>query len=426
MGRATGSADLPLHGGRVPPWLAIRMATLGRIVTEAIVLHAGRDEFLRRLAHPFWFQSFGAVMGMDWHSSGITTSVVGALKRGLRPVERELGIFVCGGRGRHSRKTPDELRAVGERTGLPAEALTRTSKLVAKVDSAAVQDGFELYLHSFVVGADGAWTVVQQGMHGGRRQARRYHWLSEGLESFLDDPHAAIEGEASGEIINLADRRAERSRRAQLELVHRGPDRVLAMLRKLREDPRPAPVQAALPHLTMPAHHDVRGSDVMMRRLHATLQAAADRGPTDFADLLLQPGVGARTVASLALVSEVIHGAPHRFSDPARFSFAHGGKDGHPFPVPLKVYDETIRVLRRAVDRARLGNDDRMAALRRLDDIEPAWAIGGLVKVARGETWDELVRHERRHSHRYGGMTVSGPAKPPKPAAENQLDLGLD
>ncbi len=424
MGRATGSADLPLHGGRVPPWLATRMATLGRIITEAIVLDAGRDEFLRRLAHPFWFQSFGAVMGMDWHSSGITTSVVGALKRGLRPVERDLGIFVCGGRGRHSRKTPDELRAVGDRTGLPAEALARTSKLVAKVDSAAVQDGFELYLHSFVVAADGAWTVVQQGMHGGRRRARRYHWLSEGLQSFLDDPHAAIEGEAGPAIVNLADRRAERSRRAQLELVRRGPDRVLATLRKLRDDPAPAPEQAALPHLTMPAHHDVRGSDVLMRRLHATLQAAADRGPTDFADLLLQPGVGARTVASLALVSEVIHGAPHRFSDPARFSFAHGGKDGHPFPVPLKVFDQTIRVLRRAVDGARLGNDDRMAAIRRLDA-----QARGLEKVARGETWDELVRHERRESHRYGGMTVGGPAEPPKPRAgpaKDQLDLGFD
>jgi hypothetical protein len=358
---------------------------------------------------------------MDWHSSGITTSVVGALKRGLRPVERDLGLFVCGGRGRHSRKTPDELRAVGDRVGLPADALARTSRLVAKVDSAAVQDGFELYLHSFVVAADGAWTVVQQGMHGGRRQARRYHWLSDGLDSFVDDPHAAIDGESSGEIVNLADRRAKRSREASLALVHEGPDRVLATLRKLREDPqrdrKPRAEQASLPHLTMPAHHDVRGSDVVMRRLHGTLAAAADRGPTDFADLLLTPGVGARTVGSLALVSEVIHGAPHRFSDPARFSYAHGGKDGHPFPVPLKVYDETIRVLRHAVERARLGNDDRIAAIRRLDA-----QARGLEKVARGETWDELVRHERRRSHRYGGMTVSGPAKPPK-GMRDQLDL---
>ncbi|HTM20839.1 MAG TPA: DUF763 domain-containing protein, partial [Kofleriaceae bacterium] len=193
MGRPTGSADLPLHGGRVPAWLGERMARLGRVVTEAILLEYGRDELLRRLAHPFWFQSLGAVMGMDWHSSGITTSVLGALKRGLQPVQNELGLHVCGGRGRHSRKTPDELVAVGERTGLDGDALARTSRLVAKVDSAAVQDGFALYLHGFVIAADGRWTVIQQGMSPEDRLARRYHWLSEGLASFVDEPHAAVE-----------------------------------------------------------------------------------------------------------------------------------------------------------------------------------------------------------------------------------------
>jgi hypothetical protein len=219
MARRTGSADLPLHGGRVPPWLAERMASLGAIVTQAIVRHYGRDEFLQRLSHPFWFQSFGAVMGMDWHSSGITTSVIGALKRGLAPLQGELGIHVCGGRGRHSRRTPEELTTFGERIGIDGPALTRASRLVAKVDSAAVQDGFDLYLHGFFVTDEGKWTVVQQGMNGDKRQARRYHWHSESLKSFVDEPHSAIDGPAQGEIVNLTDHRAELSRSAQLDLL---------------------------------------------------------------------------------------------------------------------------------------------------------------------------------------------------------------
>jgi hypothetical protein len=269
---------------------------------------------------------------------------------------------VCGGRGRHSRQTPAELLAVGERVGLDGDKLATTSRLVAKVDSAAVQDGFELYLHSFVVTDTGAWTVVQQGMNPERREARRYHWLSEGLTSFVATPHAAIEGPNQGEIVNLTDARADRSRDAQLGLLSAGPDRVLAALGRSAAEP-----QARLPHLDMPKHHDVRPGDVTRRRLHATLSAAADRAPRDFADLLLVPGVGARTVAALAMAAEVIHGAPYRFTDPARFSYALGGKDGHPFPVPLPVYDETIRVLRQAVGSARLARNDRLEAIRQLD-----------------------------------------------------------
>jgi hypothetical protein len=363
----SGSALLPLHSGKVPPWLSERMARLGRVLVEAIVLHYGRDEVLRRLAHPFWFQSLGAVMGMDWHSSGITTSVLGALKRGLGPVERELGLYVCGGKGAQSRRTPLELEAVGERTGLDAVPLVRASRLAAKVDSAAVQDGFDIYLHGFVVSEDGTWTVVQQGMNTRTRKARRYHWLSEGLSSFVDAPHAAIAGAPEGIIINLADTRAAPSRAAQVELVSRGPDVVLGALRKLREDPAPEPATAPLPHLQLPDHHEVTPSDVLMRRLHGTLAAAAERGPQDFAELLLTPGVGARTVVALASVAEVIHGAPYRFTDPARFSFAQGGKDRHPHPVRLDVYDETIRVLRSAVDAAKLGREEKLDAVRELD-----------------------------------------------------------
>jgi uncharacterized protein len=400
VSRRTGSAVLPLHRGRVPAWLGERMTRLGRVIAEAIVLHYGRDELLRRLAHPFWFQSFGAVMGMDWHSSGITTSVIGALKRGLGPVERELGIHVCGGRGRHSRLTPQELRRVGENTGLDGDRLAETSRLVAKVDSAAVQDGFDLYLHGFIVTDTGTWTVVQQGMNGGRRQARRYHWLSEGLGSFVENPHTAIDGPNQGVIVNLTDERARRSRSAQLALVA-APDRVVAALKR----PAPEPETLPLPHLAMPAHHDLRAGDVVLRRLHGALAGAAGRGPTDFADVLLTPGVGARTVLAVAMAAELIHGAPYRFSDPGRFAFALGGKDGHPFPVPLRVYDDTIRVLRQAVDAARLSNDDRLAAVRRLDDQARL-----LERAASGPTFDEMVAAERATSAQYGGRSVRGPA----------------
>jgi uncharacterized protein len=286
MGRPTGSADLPLHGGRVPAWLGQRMSTLGGVITEAIVHHYGRDAFLERLSHPFWFQSFGAVMGMDWHSSGITTSVIGALKRGLAPRQDELGIYVCGGRGKHSRKTPDELLNLGHRIGIDGEALTRSSRLVAKVDSAAVQDGFELYLHGFFVTSDGKWTVVQQGMNGDRRQARRYHWHSAAVTDFVDEPHSAIDGPQQGEIINLTDRRAARARDAQLNLLQDlGPDGILKQFEALDKTPS---LQAELPYLVMPAHHDVRPKDVFARRLHATLAAASENGPADFPDLLSQ------------------------------------------------------------------------------------------------------------------------------------------
>lgn len=408
MTRRSGSADLPLHGGHVPPWLGVRMTRLGTVITQAIVHHYGREEFLRRLAHPFWFQSFGAVMGMDWHSSGITTSVLGALKRGLNPLRGELGIQVCGGRGKHSRKTPDELLAVGERTGIDGAALAQTSRLVAKVDSAAVQDGFDLYLHGFVVTDDGQWVVVQQGMNGDAKQARRYHWLSEGLNSFVDEPHSAIEGPQQGMIVNLTDRRAEKSRSAQLELLDRlGPDGIARELAALETPERP-PAEPMLPHLVMPVHHDVRPNDIHVRRLRGNLAAAADRGPQDFADLLLTPGVGARTVRALAMVAEVVHGAPYRFTDPARFSLAHGGKDRHPYPVPLTVYDETIRVLKSAVRGAKLGRDEELGALKRLDDQSRA-----LERFADGPSVQELIAQERERSHLYGGRSVFGWEPPP-------------
>jgi hypothetical protein len=411
MAQRSGSADLPLHGGHVPPWLADRMTRLGSVISQAIVHTYGRDELLRRLAHPFWFQSFGAVMGMDWHSSGITTSVLGALKRGLTPLRHELGLHVCGGRGKHSRKTPQELLAFGDRTGVDGAALATASRLVAKVDSAAVQDGFDLYLHGFIVSDDGNWVVVQQGMNGDAKYARRYHWLSEGMKSFVEEPHSAIDGPSQGVIVNLTDHRAAAARSAQLDLLDRlGPDGILGELARLDPPPaaEPAAGQLSLPHLTMPAHHDVRPKDVNARRLRANLAAAADRGPSDFSELLLTPGVGARTVRALAMVAEVVHGAPYRFTDPARFSLAHGGKDRHPYPVPIKVYDETISVLKSAVQNARLGRDEELSALKRLDDQSRR-----LERVADGPSVQELIAQERERSHLYGGRSVFGWEPPP-------------
>ncbi len=415
MAQRAGTASLPLHYGRVPAWLATRMARLSGVMAQAVIHHYGRDEFLRRLSNPFWFQSFGAVMGMDWHSSGITTSVLGAMKKGLAPLSAELGLHVCGGRGKHSRSTPGELVAIGGRVGFDGGDLARASRLVAKVDSAAIQDGYDLYLHGFIVADDGKWVVVQQGMNCDTKLARRYHWLSEGLESFVDAPHSAIDGRSRGTILNLTDPRARPAREAQTGLLQDlGPDGITdEVARMTGKESRPAQL-----HLDMPGHHDVRPDDVMLRRLHGTLAAAAEQGPRDFTELLLIPGVGARTVQSLAMVAEVMHGSPCRFADPARFSLAHGGKDRHPYPVPIKVYDETLRVMKAAVEAAKLGQDDKLHALKRLDDQSRR-----LEASAGGPSLPAHIAEERHRSHEYGGRSVFGwePPVPEGQAAERLL-----
>ena len=334
--KRSGVADLPLHGGRVPQWLAARMTMLGTAICESVLQHYGHSALLSRLSDPFWFQAFGTVMGMDWHSSGITTSVLGALKRGLNPRAHELGVYICGGRGRHSRNTPSELRTIAAKTGLDGDALVRTSRLTARVDNNAIADGFQIYLHGFILTAEGEWAVVQQGMNEGTRLARRYHWHSAAVRDFTCEPHTAIVGEPTGVIQNLVDERARPAQAALLELTRDDPGRTIAAARTL----------------VAPMHHDVRREDVDLKRLGAVLALAHERPLGDFASLLLLEKLGPRTLQSLALVAEVVHGTPTRFSDPARFSFALGGKDGHPFPVPLKTYDETIAVLRRSLDAA--------------------------------------------------------------------------
>ncbi|MGI8990310.1 MAG: DUF763 domain-containing protein [Bryobacteraceae bacterium] len=384
--KRSGSADLPLHGGRVPPWLAERMTKLGTAIVENVLLHYGPSELLTRLSDPFWFQALGSVMGMDWHSSGITTSVLGALKRGLNPRARELGIYICGGRGKHSRNTPDELRAVGERTSLDAEALVRASRLTAKIDNNAIADGFQIYLHAFIVSASGEWAVVQQGMNTENKLARRYHWHSATVRDFVCDPHTGIAGEHAGMIMNLVDSQAKPARDALLAIARQPPEKTIREVR----------------HYVAPQHHDVRAENVDLKRLGAVLAVSYERDFRDFASLLLLENLGPRTLQSMALIAEVVHGVPSRFSDPARFSFALGGKDRHPFPVPLKTYDESIGVLRKALDGAKLGDTEKIDGVRRLDRF-----VRAIEERYKPEAdFDAIVAHERAISPSLDGRSV--------------------
>jgi hypothetical protein len=399
----SGTADLPLHYGAVPSWLAERMATLGMAITESILMDYGKASLLSRMSDPFWFQSLGAVMGMDWHSSGITTSVMGALKKAINPRAKEWGIYVCGGKGKSSTQTPVELVKIAETTGLDANALVRCSKLSAKVDNTAVQDGFHLYIHCFMLSDAGDWTVIQQGMRTEDRTARRYHWHSAGLQSFVVEPHTGICGINQGSILNLTAVEAGAARQGIMEITREHPERIIPEIQRL----------------IMPTHHEVRSENVDLRKLGSILWLAYDKQPKDFEALLSLQGIGPRALQSLALVSEVIHGTPSRFRDPARFSFAHGGKDGHPFPVPLKVYDETIQVLQTAVNHARIGWSHKQAAIKSLSVLAQRKETDFLPQ----DNFAELVEKERAESWRYGGRTVWGDATPPPKRKNTQLRL---
>ncbi len=412
------------------------MMVLGTLITESLVENFGPEEVLVRLSDPLWFQSFGAVMGMDWHSSGITTSVMYALKRGLNPRAKELGIYVCGGRGKYSRMTPDELLGIADKTGLDGNNLVRNSKLVAKVDNNAVQDGFQLYQHNFILTNTGKWAVVQQGMNVDEKKARRYHWCSSDLRSFIENPHTAVVGDNRGKILNLTDEKARTARDSILDMSLQNPDRIIGEICKIGKpasemilmnggkvetikNNSPVPVQQELfpelqqPNLSvtkdsnyrsiiMPAHHDVQAQDVDLKRLGGVLATAYESQPKDFESLMLTPGLGPRTLQSLALVSEVIYGTPSRFNDPARFSFAHGGKDGHPFPVPLKIYDESIRILRDSIEKSKLGYKDKSECIKRLHET----AVNVERHCSPEVDFDAAIKYEREHSKEWDGRTV--------------------
>jgi uncharacterized protein len=402
--KRSGFADLPLHGGRVPLWLAERMTKLGTAIVEAILQHYGHAELLSRLADPFWFQALGSVMGMDWHSSGITTSVMGALKRGLAPRGDELGIYICGGRGKHSRNTPNELREIAERKSLDGDALVRTSRLTARIDNNAIADGFQIYLHTMILSADGEWTVVQQGMNEVNKMARRYHWHSASVRDFTSEPHTGIVGEHQGTIMNLVDAHAKDAQSALLEIVKEDPETTLHAARQL----------------LVPRHHDVRPEDVDLKRLGSVLALAYEREFRDFASLLLMENLGPRTLQSLALIAEVVHGTPTRFSDPARFSFSLGGKDRHPFPVPLKTYDESISVLRTSLDRAKVGDKEKLDGFRRLEKF--ARTIEERYEPR--ADFHATIAHENAISRELGGRSVFDDVKKRRPVSKSkQLSL---
>ncbi|XOV95188.1 MAG: DUF763 domain-containing protein [Bacteroidota bacterium] len=398
--KRSGYADLPLHGGRVPRWLAERMTQLGGAIIESIVLEYGRSEVIKRLSDPAWFQALGCVLGMDWHSSGITTSVMGALKTAINPISHDLGIYICGGRGKHSRKTPQELLAIANKTGLDGDNLVRSSRLSAKVDNTAIQDGFQIYLHSFVLTKHGEWAVIQQGMNGLSGYARRYHWHSTQVKNFTETPHSFIYGRNQGKILNLTAADASVTKAGILNLAQEDHNKMLTEIKKI----------------VMPRHHEVRSKDVDIKRLGSVLAIANDLPVNEFEELLLIEGLGPRTLQSLTLVSEVIHGTQSRFDDPARFSFAHGGKDGHPFPVPIKIYDESIQVLRNSIDKARIGHSDKVKAIQSLTTASQRMEQ----QFIPNDNLQDVINHEREKSWEYGGRTVFGKETPPR---TNQLRL---
>lgn len=436
MIKSSGHADLPLHTGTVPKWLADRMMVLGSLIVESLVDNYGSDEVLVRLSDPLWFQSLGAVMGMDWHSSGITTSVMYALKRGLNPKAKDLGIYVCGGRGKYSRLTPDELLAIGEKEGLDGNKLVNNSRLCAKIDNNAVQDGFQLYQHNFILSKTGNWTVVQQGMNGETKTARRYHWCSSGLRSFVENPHTGVVGQNQGKIINLTDKDAKSTRNNILEMSKESTEKVL---KEIVQIGKPANEMILLSggkvqtiknerqgtlfpeleeqglfmndnqkffsagrNIIMPTHHEVLEEDVDLKRLGAVLATAYENQPENFEELMLTKGLGPRTLQSLTLVSEVIYGTPSRFTDPARYSFAHGGKDGHPFPVPLKIYDETIHILRDSIEKSKLGFKEKSDCIKRLH----LTALNIEKQFSPQANFESIIKFEKEKSKEWEGKTI--------------------
>jgi hypothetical protein len=350
----TGIANLPLHYGKAPRWLFERMVKLAREITIAVVSDSGPEEMLRRLSHPYWFQAFGCVLGFDWHSSGVTTTLCGALKDGIKGLETELGLFVAGGKGKTSRKTPAELEAWGERLSLAAAPLVYASRMSAKVDSAAVQDGYQLYHHTFIFTRRGSWAVVQQGMNEASRYARRYHWLGETVADFVNEPHAAILAEATGVTLNLVAGESAPARDTIAGIAtNEKPDKLYADLARLKT-------------LNLPARHNLTTGDLHPDSLKKILLSAYEAQPKNFEALLGLAGVGAQTIRALSLVAELIYGVAPSYRDPARYSFAHGGKDGIPYPVDRKTYDQSIEFLRNVVNRARLGVSEKNEALGRL------------------------------------------------------------
>ncbi|MFQ5952078.1 MAG: DUF763 domain-containing protein [Candidatus Omnitrophota bacterium] len=359
MMRRSGTAHLPLHGGKAPRWLFDRMTLLAREISLVLCHELGREEFFKKLADPFWFQAFGCILGFDWHSSGLTTTVCGALKEGLKDIKKDLGIFVCGGKGGTSRKTPLEIRELGQRRLIKPdpEKLVYASRMSAKVDNTALQDGYQLYHHTFIVDMRGHWVVIQQGMNENTRWARRYHWLGENVEDFVCEPHKGIICDHTGKPLNMVAKESESARNTSAEISRQNPEKIVKEYKRIES-------------LKLPSHHDVKYKDIRPENLRKILLKTYDIKPQNFEGLLGTQGVGPGTIRALALISELVYGEKPSFKDPVRFSFAHGGKDGHPYPVNRAVYDSSIQFLRDAISKARIGSTEKMKAFKRLGAFE--------------------------------------------------------
>lgn len=352
----TGTANLPLHGGSAPAWLFSRMTKLSREIISLMVTEFGAAEVLAKLSDPYWFQALGCVLGFDWHSSGVTTTVCGAIKEGLKGLESELGLFVAGGKGKASRKTPDDIREHADKHSIAADAsgLVYASKMSAKVDNTAVQDGYQLYHHVFLFDKSGVWAVIQQGMNESNRYARRYHWLSCGVSDFVCEPHAAVCSDSRGQLVlNMVAGEAEESRRTSALLASERPEKLAREVERMQE-------------LSLPGHHAVLVSDLNPRSLERIMLKAYERQPRSFRQLLEIEGVGPKSIRAVAMIADIVYGSPASTRDPAKFSFAHGGKDGYPYAVDRKAYDRSIEVVKKAVEKARVGDREKADALRRL------------------------------------------------------------
>ncbi|MCC7213046.1 MAG: DUF763 domain-containing protein [Candidatus Brocadia sp.] len=352
----TGIAHLPLHGGKAPSWLFQRMKRLAREITIAVVREYGPQEMLQRLSDPFWFQAFGCVLGFDWHSSGVTTTTCGALKEGVKGLERELGLFIAGGKGGTSRKTPSEIIRAGDQLSCDPEKLVYASRMSAKVDSSAVQDGYQLYHHSFIFTKSGDWAVVQQGMNDTNKYARRYHWLGSRVTNFVVEPHQAICCDSRGNTLNMVAVASEEARQSAVTLSQIKPDTLVSEIKKIQ-------------NLHLPSRHHVDIRDIHPDRLYKIFVKTYEQSPENFESLLGIEGVGPKTIRALTLISEIVYGKSPSFHDPVRYSFAHGGKDGHPYPVDKEVYDRIIEILKNALRQAKVGNSEKVEAIKRLNSF---------------------------------------------------------
>ena len=386
-----GTMGLPLHFGKVPNFLTQRMGLMGSSIVESIVDNYGKSEVLTRMSDPNWFQALGAVMGMQWNSSGVTATVLGSLKRQINPKASDLGLYILGGKGKYGWSAPNQVERLADKHSLDGDELVKSCQLTRRVDNNAVQDGYNLYQQYFILSDEGEWTSITQGMNTSDRRARRYHWHSPSVRSFVDAPHTGIVGEKGEPVLNLTDAKADMLRTNMVGLTKEKPTEVLDAYRGI----------------VMPNRHDVRESDVNMVRLGSVLNMAYNRDIDNFEDLVMMKGVGPRTLKSLAMVSEVVHGDASRFEDPARFSFAIGGKDGRPHPIDTKAMDETIDMLQNSVEKSKMGDKDKSRAIKRLhracvDNEKGASPISFL---------EDLIEYEWDHSEKNGGKTFMGDVK---------------